>query len=74
MQKNLIKIRDEALAPGDTSIFVNHPKSLWKEQKLSGSEINAGTKELGRICRGSTVLKVDPNTGLNIIEHSKRPA
>lgn len=68
----LLNLRDSAMAEDDTIIFVNHPKSMWKENKLSGAELNASSKELGRICRGSTMLKLDANTGLNIIEHSKR--
>ena len=71
-RKVMLTIQNECLAPGDTSVYVNHPKSFWKENKLSGAEINAGTKELGRICRGSTILKVNKESGLNIIEHSKR--
>ena len=68
----LLNLRDSAMAEDDTIIFVNHPKSMWKENKLSGAELNASSKELGRICRGSTMLKLDANTGINIIEHSKR--
>ena len=70
-RKLLLKIRDEASAPGDTRVYINHPKSFWKENKLSGSELNASTKELGRICRGSIICRVTEEN-LNIIEHSKR--
>lgn len=68
----LMDIRNQAKNPTDTIVYINHPKSFWKEHKLSGSELNAGTKELGRICRGSTVIKVNADTGINTIEHTKR--
>ena len=68
----LVSIRDNCLAEGDTLVFVNHPKTMWKEFKMSASEINSSTKELSRFCRGVTILKLDKDTGLNILEHSKR--
>ena len=71
-RQKLVSIKDNYLAEGDTLVFVNHPKTMWKEFKMSASEINASTKELVRFCRGVTILKLDKETGLNIIENSKR--
>ena len=36
-------------APGDTIIFVNHPKAFWKEQKLTPAEINAEGQKSFRV-------------------------
>lgn len=68
----LMNIIKNLSAHKDTFVYINHPKNFWKEQKLSGSEINSGTKQLGQICRGCTLIKHDADTGLNIVEHTKR--
>ena len=71
-REKIFAIQNQGLAPGDTVVFVNHPTRRWKEDKVSPGEIAASTKELDRICRGSTFMKHDQSTGLNIVEHSKR--
>ena len=68
----LLNIQNSCLIPGDTSVYVNHPKAMWKERKLTASEVNAGTKELSRVCRGALIMKLNKETGLNILEHTKR--
>lgn len=71
-RKNLLEIRDELKNPSDTVILVNHPKADWQKRKLTPSEINASSKEIGRICRSSTFCSFDPKSNLNYVEHSKR--
>ena len=68
----LIYIQKKCLNITDTSVYVNHPKAFWKENKLSGAELNAGSKALPQVCRANLILRENKDLDRTILEHSKQ--